>query len=398
MRLLLVHNSYQRRGGEEAVFELEAELLTAAGHEVSTYVVDNRELDDTTRLQAARSAVWNRSVVEDLGARLSSHRPDLVHIHNWSPLLSPAAFATVHRHDVPLVATQHNFRLTCLNGMFLRDGAPCERCLGKSIAWPGVVHACYRDDRVQSLVAASVIGSHHLAGNWRRWVDRHIVMSGFARTKLATVLPVERLVVKPNAFEPDPGIGPGGDAMVFVGRLAQEKGLEVLLEAWRLLGERAPQLRIVGDGPLAPLVERASVQFAAVTWLGPCPRDQVLQEVGSAAAVVQPSVVYEGSPMTVIEAFARGTPAVVSGHGGLGEAVAHGDDGWHVIPGDPRSLADQVAELTVDRERLRHARTAARATYERRHTGAANVRVLEQVYADAIAHRRARHGAGKPSG
>lgn len=396
-RLLLIHNRYQREGGEDAVFELEAKLLAAAGHRVETYTVDNRQLDDMSRGEGMRAAVWNHSVARELDARLSSERPDLVHIHNWFPLLSPAAFASMHRHGIPLVATQHNFRLTCLNGMFLRDGAPCELCLGKSIAWPGVMHGCYRGSRAQSLAAASVIGLHHVAGNWRRWVDRHIAMSEFARTKLATVIPPERIVVKPNAFEPDPGVGPGGDAMVFVGRLAQEKGLEVLLEAWRVMGERAPELRIVGDGPLAEMVDHVSAQLPAVTRLGHRSREEVLQEVGSAAALVQPSVVYEGSPRTVIEAFARGTPAIVSGHGGLGEAVTHGGDGWHVTPGDPWSLADRVVKLAANRGRLGDARAVARSTYERRHTGAASIRVLEETYADAIAHR-ASHGADQPSG
>ena len=182
----------------------------------------------------------------------------------------PSVLAALKRRGVPVMMTVHNYRLACVNGLFLRDGAPCEKCLEHG-PWPAVQHSCYRGSRATSAVAAAAgIAVHSGLGTWGRLVDRFIVLSDFARSRLIRAgLPPIRLVVGSN-FVADPGrrgVAPSESRNVlFVGRLAGEKGIHVLLDAWRAVASSGLRLDIIGAGP-----ERAQLEHPAppgVTFLG----------------------------------------------------------------------------------------------------------------------------------
>ena len=177
-------------------------------------------------------------------------------------------------------------------------------------------------------------------------------MNLLARKLIQGNLPADRIVVKPNFVDPDPGAGRGrGGYAIFVGRLSPEKGLETLLDAWTRLSAdlNGMPLKIVGDGPLAPTVKLAAEQNSRIEWLGSRSLTEVLTLVGDATMLVMPSIWYETFGRTIIEAYACGTPVIASNLGAMAELVVDGETGLLFAPGDADDLAAKVRSLASDR-------------------------------------------------
>jgi glycosyltransferase involved in cell wall biosynthesis len=390
MKILLCHNHYQQRGGEDQVFDDETWLLESHGHEVLRYTRHNDQVSEMGRLELARKTIWNREVHQELCDLIARVRPGVVHCTNTFPLLSPAVYDAAHARGVPVVQSLHNYRLLCPNALFLRDGRVCESCLGKTIPWPGVVHGCYRDSRAATGVLAAMLSLHRLRRTWTRKVDRYIALAEFARQKLIDGgLPGERIVVKPNFVPSAPAAGEGGGGFaLFVGRLSPEKGVAVLLEAWKQVRSAMP-LKIVGDGPMAGQVQQAAASDARIEWLGRQPSEDVMRQMRDATLLVIPTICYEVCPKTLIESFAAGTPVLASRLGSMIEMVDHDRTGWHFEPGNAASLAACIDRVWPSRQELQGIRRKARREFEARYTADANYAALMQIYRDAITHKAA---------
>jgi glycosyltransferase involved in cell wall biosynthesis len=385
MRILVAHNSYQQVGGEDHAVAAEIAMLNAHGHEVVPYRLSNNAVEGMSRLALGARTIWSRSAFLDVRRLCRTHRPDVVHFHNTLPLISPAAYYAARAERVPVVQTLHNFRVCCVNSLLFRQGHLCEECLGRSAPWRGVLHNCYRGSRAAGAAITAMVAVHRALGTWRDAVDAYIALSESSRRKFVQGgLPPERIAVKPNFVYPDPGPGTGaGGYGLFVGRLSGEKGVPVLLEAWRRL-DGGPPLKIVGDGALAAQVEPA-LRAGTAEWLRELPHEAVYRLVGAAAFVVLPSQCYENFPLVVIEAFAKGTPVIVSRLGAMAEIVEDGRTGLHFRPGDPADLATKVRALVADPAALARMRAAARETFERKFTAAVNHQAMMAIYARACA-------------
>ena len=381
MRVLLCHNYYQQPGGEDRVFAAEGELLESRGHEVIRYTVHNDCIEGMGRVDLLRRMLWNSQTYNELQALIRDRRPDVMHCHNTFPLLSPSAYRAARDAGVPVVQTLHNYRLLCLGATLQRNGLPCEECIDRPTSWPGVRHACYRHSYAASAAAAAMVQWHRWRRTWREAVDHYIALCDFSREKfIGAGFPPEKISVKPNFVYPDRGEGDGGGAYAaFVGRLSPEKGIHTLLAAWSWL--RADiQLRIVGDGPLASMVDEAAAADPRITWLGACSPEEVQRTLREAACLVMPSTWYETFGLVIIEAFAAGTPVIASRMGSMRELVDHGRTGFLFGPRDDVDLADKVELLFGDRTRLAVMRRAAREEYEQRYTADINYRMLMDVY------------------
>lgn len=377
--VLLVHNAYKEPGGEDAAFEAESALLERYGHRVIRYRKSNDELDAMSALARTRATLWNQDVRRELDGLVRREKPDIVHFHNTFPLVSPAAVRAAGRAGAKVVLTLHNYRLVCPGSLLLRDGAPCDVCVGSSLAWRGVVHRCYRDSMVASAGAAAAVALHRLAGTWRDSVDAYIALSGFARRQFVRGgLPEHRTHVKPNFVDRDSGPGAhDGDFALFAGRLTEQKGVRTLLEAWQDAGETG--LKIVGDGALADDVARAAAH-GSIEWLGSRSRDEVFGLMRKARFLVFPSISYENCPMVIPEAFSTGLPVVTSGLGSMLDMVEDGVTGVHVRPGAPQDLVAAVRRLWADDGTRASMSRAARRTYEATYTASANYEALIAVY------------------
>lgn len=385
MRVLTVHNYYQQPGGEEQIFATESALLESHGHEVLRYTLHNDEIKGANPLLLAKNTVWNSSVYQALRSLIRQKKPQIAHFHNTFPMISPAAYYAVKDEGIPVVQTLHNYRLLCPNALFFRQGRVCEDCLGKPLPLPGVVHGCYRGSRPASAMVAATVSFHSLLGTWSQAVDVFIAYSRFAMDKfIQGGLPAEKLAFKTNFLHPAPQTGAGiGGYGLFVGRLSVEKGLGVMLDAWRQLGGKIP-LKILGDGPMAGLVTEAVKEMPEIEWLGRIPLEEVYEVVGNAAFLVFPSEWYETFGRVAIEAFAKGTPVVASKIGAITELVAHERTGLHFRPSDPRDLADKINWLLAHPQALSRMRMEARAEFEAKYTAADNYKRLMEIYESAI--------------
>jgi glycosyltransferase involved in cell wall biosynthesis len=394
MRVLLMHNTYQDRGGEDVVFVQERRLLESAGHEIVEYQRHNTEIKQYSTLRKASLAgrtVWASDSHRELGTLLRQTRPDVVHIHNTFPLISPSVYWACRKEQVPVVQTLHNYRLFCPGANFFRAGKVCEDCIDGNF-WKGVQHGCYRNSRAETAPVALMLYVHHARKTWHRMVDRYIVLTGFARSRFVQAgLPPEKIVIKPNCVDPDPGAKTEeGSYALCVGRVSDEKGVSTLMKAWQQL-PRTCTLRVVGDGPArAQLQAQAAADgLSNIAFLGQQPRERVIEAMKGARFVVFPSELYENLPLTIIEAFACGTPVLASRLGAMSEIVEEGRTGLFFRAGDASDLARVAAQVWNRPEQLRILGKQARREYEDKYTAAANVRQLTEIYRGVIARSSA---------
>ncbi len=381
MRILQVHNYYQRPGGEDAVVAAERSLLESRGHEVVQYLKHNDEVESTPRLQLVRKTIHNRESAAEIRQLVAQLRPDVVHAHNTFPLISPAIYAAAAEFPVAIVQTLHNFRLLCPSATLFRNGTICEDCVGR-VPYPGVIHACYRGNRAATAVTASMITIHRMLGTWREKIDRFITLSQFSKNKFVQGgMDEAKIAVKPNFLPQDPGYGSGAAGYVlFAGRLAREKGLGVLLDAWTRLSLPIP-LKIAGDGELMPWLRERAAGLSHIEILGHQDRSTVTRLLQAAALLVMPSEWYEaGVPLTAIEAFGCGTPVLSSQLPSMDDVLVNGHNGHRFTVGSPAALASRAVELFASPRLATEMRTAARQSYERRYTPEVNYQALMQIY------------------
>ncbi|MFJ4878235.1 glycosyltransferase [Streptomyces sp. NPDC088745] len=395
MRVLVVHNRYSsaQPSGENRVVDQEVELLRAAGHRVGVF--QRRSDDIAARSLLGKAAVpllvpWNPAVRAELAARLRAERPDVVHVHNVFPLLSPAVLAACADAGVPAVATLHNYNQICPPGTLRRGGRPCTACVTARSPLPAVRHGCYRDSRLATVPLA--VG---MAVNRRRWwtgVERFFCISRAQLDLLARAgLPPGLLALKPN-FVPDPGVyrRGAGEQLLFLGRLSEAKGVRLLMAAWDGLaadGGPGVPLVIAGAGPLEREVAAWAAGRADVRYVGLYDPAQCRRAVARSVAVVAPSMALETFGLVAAEAMAAGVPVVAAGHGGFTELVEDGVGGLLHRPGDAASLAACLRLVASDPAANAEMGRAARLRYEQGFSPSVGLDRLVEGYRSAIAGR-----------
>jgi glycosyltransferase involved in cell wall biosynthesis len=381
MRVLIAHNRYQQRGGEDVVVDNEFALLERSDHVVERFLVSNDEIVGVARkFRSAVQAVNNPKIVAAFAKAVSKFSPDIVHFHNIFPRLTPGAVLKSLQLGIPTIQTLHNFRLVCANAQFLRNGKLCEACLGGS-RWPGIFHRCYRGSAIGSLAVS------RMGRSFRQIYDRFpghltlIALTEFAKSKLvADGYDPCRIVVKGNAT-PDSGGGSGNRErrIVFVGRLSKEKGADLLV---RIANRINADFEIIGDGPeLESLRRIAPPNVTLPGWLS---HDEVLQRIKTSAAVAMPSRWYEGFAMVIVEAFATATPVLASRLGAIPKIVRDGQSGLTFAMDDEPAWEAGIRSLIDDAGLARKLGIGARAAYEAEYSEPANLKQLVEIYEAAI--------------
>ena len=389
MKILIAHNYYRSSApsGEDTVFRNEQALLLDNGVGVVTYELFNDKIDTSSlihRTKLALNTAWSDDTYQAVGHLIKQTKPDIAHFHNTFPQISPSAYAACRDSGVPVVQTLHNFRFICPGGLLLRDGRPCEDCVGKNLL-PALRYRCYRGSLPATGALVWMLLRNRWQGTYTTLVNRYIALTEFAAGKLiAGGLPRDRMSVKPNFVTgiSAPSPGKGGYA-VYVGRLSAEKGVRTLVSAWKRL-PHVP-LKILGDGPLrAELEQAAEIEKLPIEFLGFCDRATIVDVVGHAVFQIVPSEWYEGFPMVIVEAYACGTPVVASRIGSLDEIVEEGVTGVKFEPGNPGDLSDKVNALWADRARHTMLRLTARESFEKNYSREKNYEALMAIYEAAI--------------
>lgn len=394
MKILVVHNPYQQLGGEDIVFQQECRVLRRGGHEVVTYCRSNDEIKGMGPLQKISlvpRTIWANDSKQQLARLLATEKPDLVHIHNTFVMISPSAFSACYEAGIPVVHTLHNYRLMCPSATFYREGKVCEDCTQGGL-WQGIRHGCYHDSSLLTAVVASMIAVHRKLDTWTNPLHHYIALSQFARTKFIEAgMPEDRVFVKPNFVDPDPG--PCDDKenyVVFVGRLSPEKRVSTLLNAWEACSSKFP-LKILGGGPQLPELQEVAREkkLDGVQFMGQMPRNQAVATIRKARFLIFSSEWYENFPVTIVEAFASGTPVICSRLGAMQEIVEDRVTGLHFEPGNATDLAQKMDWAWEHASAMRTMGRAARADYETKYAWDKNYAQLIDIYERVLGKRDA---------
>ncbi|SDS27895.1 Glycosyltransferase involved in cell wall bisynthesis [Paenibacillaceae bacterium GAS479] len=395
MKILLVHNYYQFKGGEDKVVQQEMSLLQEQGHDVYLYSVHNDQIKEQGKLKKVRTALestWSLTEYRTIKKLLMDMKPDLVHVHNFFPLISPSIFYACNKVGIPVVQTLHNYRLLCPTATFLKDNKVCEECLTESLL-RSVKHGCYRNSQLQSLAVASMIKVNQIIGTWNYKVDKYIVLTEFAKKKFQQGgLPVRSLAVKPNFLKknrefnyemiksdrPIPE-----DYILFVGRFSVEKGVANLIAAWNMLDRNHKlKLLLIGEGPEEDNIKKIA-DPQSVLFLGTKSTKDVLSYMKHAKYLSVPSTCYEGCPLTIIEALSVGTPVICSQIGALAEIIEPGVTGFHHCYNDPTELK-KVLEEAIKYPFYMKLRENAQNQFTAHYTEDVNYDQLIKIYHDVL--------------
>jgi len=383
VKIIFVHNFYQVKGGEDAVFRNEIDLLKLK-NEILEYTVSNDVINSfLDKILAFFRVVFSFKAYREFKQYLKFHNPDVVHVHNYFPLLSPSIFYACKKSNTPVVHTLHNYRAVCPTALLMYDGKMNEQSI-KGSSWWTVTKKVYRGSIVGSIALATMVELHKWLGTWQTKVNRYIALTEFSKQKyIEAGWPEHKIYVKPNFIDgPFPEaktVDENGGYALFVGRLSEEKGIDILLDGW---GKIASKLKIIGDGPLREYVVAKTSR--SVEFLGHKDKAGVLDLIKNAEFIIMPSTWYETFGMVIIEAFACGTPVIVSKLGSLQTIVEDGVTGLHFEAGNAQDLAEKVQFLIDNPERTRELGLNARNEYLAKYTPEKNYTMLMDIYQQAI--------------
>lgn len=379
-RVMIVHNYYQIPGGEDTVVANEKKMLEEHGHEVVLYTRSNTELNNFSKRQKLLlpfSTVFNYKTYREVKKVIKDRKIEIVHVHNTLNLISPSAYYAAFHCRVPVIQTVHNFRLLCPGATFYRDGQVCEECLNKGLLC-AVKHSCYRKSRLQTLACVIGTGIHRLLGTYGRL--NYICLTEFNKEKLLHLKQIQenRVFVKPNSVNlPEKNVPQNmrKNQFVYVGRLEEIKGMDVLLGAWKFLGNDAPELYLCGRGPLEEWCREYIEKYNLdkVHLLGFIPNEKVKEIIGESRALVLPTQVYEGFPMTIAEAYTCGTYVIGSDLGNTGSLIEEGISGWKFPHRSPEALATCVKNAMEWEQEFPE-------KIRMRYSSEENYRKLEEIY------------------
>lgn len=380
--ILIVHNYYQIPGGEDTVVANEKKMLEEHGHKVILYSRNNAELKEMFKLQKLClpiTTIFNPRTYKEIKRIIKAEKIDIVHVHNTLNLVSPAVYYAARAMKAPVVQTVHNFRLLCPGATFYRDGHICEDCVERGL-WCAVKHKCYRGSRVQTLACVLSTWFHRMTGIYGK--INYICLTEFNTSKLLELKQIkpERVFVKPNFVERKDGFIPETDRenqFVFAGRLDKLKGIDILFEAWKRMGDIAPKLVVCGTGPMEEWCKSFVQQNRVnIEMRGFVSNDETLEIIANSKAIVLPTQWYEGFPMSIVEAFSVGTPVVCSDLGNARSIVEEGITGYKFDCKSVESIIkaiEKMREKPLDREKIKK-------LYEMKYSENANYKTLNAIY------------------
>jgi glycosyltransferase involved in cell wall biosynthesis len=384
MKILFIHNYYKIAGGEDAVMQNESDLLIKNGNKVVLHTIDNAQIVSLfSKILAMINVPFSYPQYKKMLKVLKEEKPDMVHVHNYFPLLTPSIFYACKKMNVPVVHTLHNYRAVCPTALLMHESKIEERSV-KRASWWGVTKKVYRDSFVGSLALVVMVELHKWLGTWQAKVDRFIALTEFSRQKYVEAgWPEHKICVKPNfiedSFNGDANLSKEGGYALFVGRLSEEKGVNVLFDAW---AEIDVPLKIIGNGPLKKYVDTNSA--GPVEFLGHKKKFEVLTLMKGAKFIVMPSTWYETFGMVIIEAFACSTPVLCSRLGSLKVIVEDSVTGLHFEAGNADDLAEKAQWLIDNPEKCREMGQSARNEYLAKYTPEKNYGMLMDIYQQAI--------------
>ena len=383
MKILQIHNKYRQQGGEDVVYDAEKDLLENHGHTVIRYERNNKEIDEFSLFKKGTllwATNWSKKSYAELNNLINKAKPDICHVHNFLPLISPSVYYACKHNKIPIVQTLHNYRLLCSNAYLFRNGKVCEECIGHSL-YHSVKYGCYRGSKIQTFALARMVEKHKKRGTWKNIVDAYICLTEFTKKKfIQGGLPQNKLYVKPNFMHDFNKINSDRQDYFFsIGRLDETKGIKTLISAFRKFN--STKLKVAGTGPLAKLL---SEETNNIEYIGQQQHSKILELLSRSIALVFPSVWYEGMPMSIVEAFAYSKPVIASRLGAMSEMIENGKTGLLFEPGSAEDLSQKIKWAYEHKEEMKQMGINARKVYEEKYTAERNYSLLMDIYKKAI--------------
>ena len=375
----MVHNYYQIPGGEDTVVANEKKMLERHGHKIILYTRSNSEFKKKklwNKFLLPFITVFNIKTYREIKKIIKKEKIDVIHVHNTLPLISPSVYYAAKMMKVPVVQTIHNFRMLCPGATFYRNGHICEECLSKGLKC-AVQHGCYRGSKVQTLICVISTKIHRMTGIYGK--INYICLTEFNKKKLLKLKQIkeEKVFIKPNFVENIVKYIPEEkrkNQFIFAGRLDRLKGIDILLEAWKELGEEAPKLIICGTGPMKDWCEDyVQNNNLNVEIKGFVPNEEVRRITADSKGMILPTQCYEGFPMSIIEAFSVGTPVLCSDLGNAGNIIENGITGIKFKNNSIKEIANAVTNC-------RKLCSSTFAVYKEKYTENSNYKYILKIY------------------
>ena len=387
MRILLIHNKYIHKGGEDIAFETELNLLRQNNHTVYPLIFDNAKMNSKIgKIRLSIGAIYNSNSARRVSEVIKDFTPNVIHVHNHFYVASPSIFYVAKKFKIPILLTLHNYRLICSGALLMRNSQSCELCTKKKFPLYGVKYACHQNSHLTTAQITFVTSLHKLLGTWKNKVNKYLVLTEFAKSKFLNSsldLKDDQIIVKPNSVD-DYGVAASTDrknVFLYVGRLSNEKGLEILLNATNL---RDFKLEIIGDGPLLNKVLDFQKRNKNIKYLGFQNKEFIIDRLKHCLALVFPSISYEGLPLIILEAFSTGTPIISSDIGNINTIVRKGINGLHFESGNAKSLAATIGYFQSNICDLSHLYLNARETFEKNYIHSKNYELLVKAYENVL--------------
>lgn len=380
MKVLFIHSRYKLSGGEDSVLALEEKMLNDRGVEVKVVIFENKDIKGFLKKATTFfTAIYSFKAKKKIAKEISSFKPDIIHVHNFFPLVSPSIYDAARTCNVPVIQTLHNFRIICPGALLLRDGKVCEKCIQGNFL-NAIYHKCYRDSYFGSLSLASSDFIHKTMNTWNTKVDAFICLTSFAKKKFVQSGIDEAILrIKPNFVDSETSISTDDRKNIglFVGRISQEKGIMNLI---KIHDKMDGKIIFVGDGPLLNRLKGLSNYII----LGRKPQNEIAEYMKTASFLIFPSICYEGFPMSIVEAYSNRLPVIASKMGAMEEIVIDGKTGCHFLPDDLEMMADKINWAFQNYSELREYGENAYLEYTDKYTSDINYSILLKIYEDAI--------------
>ena len=382
MRILIIHNTYQHKGGEDIVMLLERSLLEKHNHEVYDYFVSNDSIKGPYQMiKTFMNINYSHHQKNKISECLQEINPDIVHIHNFFPLITPSVFDACIENNIPVVHTLHNYRLICPSALLMHNNKIYEKSIVKN-AFATVADKVYRDSYFGTYAVARMIEYHKRNKTWETKVNQFIALTDFAKSKfIETGFLDHKISVKPNFVEDNGFDNKKEDYFLFIGRLSEEKGIDLLLNAFMHNGK---PLQIIGKGPKEKNVIDIASKYTNISYLGFQDKTFIMQKLKKARALIFTSICYEGMPMTILESFSAGTPVIGPNIGGPNEIINHGENGLIYQVNDLDDLNKKISLLTTEKSLQNKLSIGARSSYELNYSADRNYKMLMDIYKKVI--------------
>ena len=382
MRILIIHNTYQQRGGENMVMLLERSLLEKNGHELYDYCVSNDSIKGTFQMiKTFLNVSYSRHQKEKISNCIEKIDPDIVHVHNFFPLITPSVFDACIENDIPVVHTLHNYRLICPSALLMHNNKIYEKSIVKN-AFATVSDKVYRNSYFGTYAVARMIEYHKKNKTWETKVNQFIALTDFAKSKFVeTGFLEDKISVKPNFVEDFGFDNKKEDYYLFIGRLSKEKGIDLLLNTFMQNGK---PLEVIGKGPMERNVIDIDSKYTNITYHGFQEKTFIIQKLKKARALIFTSICYETFGMAIIEAFSTGTPVIGPNIGGPNEIINHKENGLIYEADNVEDLNHKISLLNNDKSLQNKISIGARANYELKYTAEKNYKMLMNIYKKVI--------------